>query len=482
MLNKIKSNFSLNIKETNTKLKDLVTNSYELYKTKTEISDQNWYLKTAQSCENVADSILRENKGTSAKVTKSVVGKIGVAGTSVGVFSLASIVGTASTGTAIGSLSGAAFTSASLAWLGGSVFMGSVILGIASIAGGIGAVLGAGWVFKKYIYGQKREKSELEIKEQNLIDACMTMAAAFRQHEQQKIKLDPIVAQALYQDALEPLILDLYEYKTKVSSWKYLARKRLVKAIDTLIEFSMFAKSFASKYPNLSLGIVSAVMIQLMSDSIDSFDENEELVLEALRRSNNNLKDATNEDLSEYVQSLDINQLDGLKNNIKGIYHELKFSNRENSDGDEYIAELFTQTNHAGADVILTNTITGEIKEIQLKATDYLSYVQKHNEKYQNIDLFATSEVAEGNSYINDSGFTNEGLMNDVNETINILNDNASTTGNIASSMAVSSMIILAKNINILLKKETLSQNEKDSMMKDALVATGTSGLVTLMI
>jgi hypothetical protein len=83
----------------------------------------------------------------------------------VGVFSLASAIGTASTGTAIASLGGAAATNAALAWLGGGslaaggfgVLGGSVVLtgGIAIVAVGAGAA-----VYACFRYAD--EKQDLE--------------------------------------------------------------------------------------------------------------------------------------------------------------------------------------------------------------------------------------------------------------------------------------------------------------------------------
>ena len=131
---------------------ETVVDNYK--KSKEPISKENWYKRAAKSCENITDAILREDAGTSTKITKAVAGKLGAAGTSIGIFSIASLLGTASTGTAIGSLSGAAFTNASLAWLGGSIMMGSIIIGFASIVGGMGVLVGAGWLYKNYLYGK----------------------------------------------------------------------------------------------------------------------------------------------------------------------------------------------------------------------------------------------------------------------------------------------------------------------------------------
>ena len=453
----------------------------EYRESKEPLSDANWYGRAATACEDVSDAMLREDQGTSTKITKGVVGKLGAAGTSVGIFSIASILGTASTGTAIGSLSGAAFTSSALAWIGGSMMMGSIIIGVASIAGGIGAVLGAGWVFKKYVYGQKRVKSELELKEQNIIDVCLSLATGFRQKAKEGVPIDPVTAQVMYADALQPLCEDLLKYKLESESWTTYAKKRFHDSVSLLKSTSMYLYNFSVKHPNATIGISSVVILELLSDNIGSFNDNEMLVLDALRRSNNSLTSASNEDLSEYIKSLDPEQLQGLHSNIKGIYHELRFAHEENTDNDEYIVELFSDTNHAGADVIITNTITGNVKEVQLKATEYLSYIQKHNERYENIDVFATSEVANQSSEITSTNISNEEVNNDVSGVFEDLDDATNNVG-VASSMSMAAMIVLAKNVKVLLRGDSIPVEKKSQMIKDGTIAAGTAALVSLLI
>ena len=443
-------------------------------------SDANWYERSASACEDVVDSMLGEISGTSSKITKALAGKLGFAGTSVGIFSIASLLGTASTGTAIGTLSGAAFTSASLAWLGGSVMMGSVIIGVASIAGGIGAVLGAGWVFRKYVFGPKKEKSELLIKEQNIIDVCLSLATAFRQEAEAGQPIEPIIAKALYADALQPLCEDLLDYKIKTESWTYIARKRFESSLGKLQTATNYLHDIATKHPNVTIGMSTAVILQLLSGNTSSFNHNENLVIEAIRRSNSKYTDASIEELSEYVQSLEPKALAGLHSNVKGIYHEFRFVDKENNDGDEYIAEIFEATNYPGADVIITNATTGMSQEIQLKATEYLSYVRKHNDRYENIDVFATSEVADNNSNISDSGFTNDGLNKDVDSVMEGLGDAPDSV--VASSMTIAAMISLAKNAKVLLRSESLGKQEKETMIKDASIAAGVAGLFGLLV
>ena len=474
------------------KVKDGLNDSIEYVQDKTQeaidnykksqepLSNDNWYARSAEVCENVSDALMREDSGTSRKVTKAIAGKLGVAGTSVGIFSMASLLGTASTGTAIGSLSGAAFTSASLAWLGGSVFMGSMLIGVVSIAGGIGAVLGTGWVLKNYLYGEKRVRSELNEKEQNIIDVCLSLATAFHQEAKSGKPIDSISAKALYLDGLEPLCEDLLAYKTKTESWTYIAKKRFGDAVDGLIEVSTYLKQFTEKFPNASIGVTTAVFLQLLAGDVSSFSDNEELVLDALRRSKNSLSDASNEELSMYVQGLEPEQLVGLQNNVKGIYHELRFVDEMNANDDEYIAEIFEDTNHAGADVRIINTVTGDVREVQLKATDYLSYIQKHNEKYEDIEVFATSEVASESNAITSTEMSNTELNVDVQGVVDDLDRYTDST--VSSSMTVAAIIALAKNAKILLRGENMTKQEKENMVKDGTIAAGVAGVVSLLL
>ena len=465
-------------------MKEIIKSRFEKavddYKRKQEpVSVNNWYFNAASACEDVSDAILRDKNGASTKIAKGVAGKLGAAGTSVGVFSIASLLGTASTGTAIGSLSGAAFTSASLAWVGGSVFMGSIVLGVAAVAGGIGAVVGAGWVSKKYLYGKKREKTELEIKEQNIIDVCLSLAAAFHQQSETDKPIDSVSAKAIYGDALMPLCEDLLEINTKVNSWPYLARQRLSKAILNLKKITKHLGGFSKKHPNITIGIVSSVFLQMMSDNLSSFNQNEQLVLDALRRSNNQLTDASNEDLAEYIQSLEPSQLSGLHSNIKGIYHELRFAHEENTDDDEFIVEIFDATNHAGSDVKIINSTTGEINEFQLKATDYLSYIKKHNDKYDDISVLATNEVASQSADISSTGISNSELNQEVTGMFDRLDE---SDGGVISSMGVAAMVSLARNAKVLLRGNAMTREEKSKLVEEGMISAGVAGIVSLLI
>lgn len=469
----LKNDISLFINKTEKKTKDVYEFLNHKYGT---LTNENWYYKAALSCEDISDAIQREPNGTSQKIVNGVIGKAGAIGTSAGIFSIAATLGTASTGTAIGSLSGAAFTSSALAWIGGSVVVGGAILTVASIAGGIGAIYGMKHLSKKYLYGEKRDKEkDLSLIEKKIVESCISLSCAFRKLDEEKKELDTISAKALYNDALKPIYTELKKIEVQTQDWEKLSKINLNNAIEKFEHIILFLNNYLISNP-IKIGIVSAVIMQLLSNNIYSFSNDEELVLDALRRSNNDLNNASNEELSEYIQNLEPNQIQGLHNNIKGIYHELKYQNIENSDNDIYRVELFEETNHAGADIKLINELTGEVKEFQLKATDSLSYINKHNEKYGDIEVIATSEIASKSDDLTDSGISLEQINNDVTDVFEKLDNN----NELANSMSIAAIVSLAKNINILLKGNDITNEEKSKLLYDSAIAVSVAGISSL--
>ncbi|TGD72206.1 hypothetical protein E4634_16195 [Mangrovimicrobium sediminis] len=445
-----------------------------------ETDVHNWYARTADACEQNADALQGTQDGVSGRLSRGVAAKLGAVSTSAGIFSVASLIGTASTGTAIGTLSGAAFTSASLAWLGGSVVLGTAILGVASLAGGIGAALGTAWAAKKYVYGQARKPEELTEQERKAVDACMALAIAFRKQAEAGKPVDPVSASYLEREALQPLCDLLDEIQHTDTGRPLPARKRCERAARKLSELTRQLRDWSQDHPNITTGVVSVVFLRLLADDLGEFTGQEQLVLEALRRSNGVLADASEEELAEYVQGLDADQLPGLQNNVKGIYHELRFAQAENTDGDKYTAELFEATNHSGSDVRITNLETGEIHEVQLKATNYAHAIQAHNERYDSIDVLATSEVAEATPGVDSSGFSNAELKQDVEGVTDQL-DGWYDPG-VLDSMAVAGTVALARNVGVLLKGKESSIEERRSLVKDGAQSAGVAGLFSLVL
>lgn len=160
--------------------------------------------------------------------------------------------------------------------------------------------------------------------------------------------------------------------------------------------------------------VVIAVALQrLLDDPSWHWGTEELLVLDALQRSKTSLEDASSEELANYIRGLAPEQLAGVLNNVKGIYHELLFIRAENIDGDEVSARVFADTNHPGADVEFL--VDGEvIREVQLKATSSASALTEHLRRYPDIELIATSEIASAEPGATSSGFSNAALGEDV--------------------------------------------------------------------
>lgn len=449
----------------------------------------NFYGKGATALEDLVDALLIEKRGTSARIVRALSVKLAAAGTTAGLFSIASILGTASTGTAISSLSGAAFNSAALAWIGGSVVTGGWIVLGATAAGGAVAYFGSRTVISKWT-GKRRKKKSLDPQEMRFVETCLMLATAFRERAGQNADLDPITAETLRQNLRGDLLEQLDVCIAKVADWPDLPLMKLedrkvnlvalFDALSTIHGQKTSVGKNASAAPPVFTGVVSATMLKLMSSNLPSFTEDEELVLQALRRSNNSLTDATEVELSNYLQSLSVDQISGLKNNVKGIYHELAFQHRENLDGDEYIVELFDDTNHAGADVRIINIVTGDVSEVQLKATNYASYVREHNEKYENIDILTTSEVAETSPDWDSSGFSNADLSGDTTKALHKLGRGADA--DVLDSMGIAAMVTLAVNAKSMLKGEVLSTDAKRKIIQNGVVAASVAGLVQLII
>lgn len=166
----------------------------------------------------------------------------------------------------------------------------------------------------------------------------------------------------------------------------------------------------------VNIGVFSATIMMLMDkgSGIASISD-DSLVLEAFRRSDNELADASAAEVAAYFSSYSDEAQQGIINNVKGIYHELAFVDAENADGDAWIAEVMPSTNHPGVDVVLTNSETGEIVELQLKATDSAQYVNSAlTDGADGVQVLATEEVAKRVGGVESSGFSNEEITEDV--------------------------------------------------------------------
>ena len=141
-----------------------------------------------------------------------MIGKLSFVGTTVGVSSLVSAIGTASTGTAITTLSGAAATNATLAWIGGRVLGGGTVFTGGAIAVALSAVY--------FWNGKERKYDVLEQFEKEIITASIKLIKTLQEEQikQSSIKASINDFQLLYNSILYKLLINIYKYSNEISS------------------------------------------------------------------------------------------------------------------------------------------------------------------------------------------------------------------------------------------------------------------------
>lgn len=225
--------------------------------------------------------------------------------------------------------------------------------------------------------------------------------------------------------------------------------------------------------------VIATVFANLINKASLEFSEEEQLVIEALRRSNNKLAEMSMSDMGDYLKCMNDKSLRGLANNVKGIYHELSYVHYENNNGDSITARVFQETNHPGADVILSKNGL-DFAEIQLKATDNVYLIREHFSKYPEITVAATTEVADSMPGVLSSGFSNSNLENEVGETFTDVSDQ-SFSSQAESAFAVSALMSAALNASKVLSGKETSENAIRHTLRDVGVAVSSTLLVDLL-
>lgn len=182
---------------------------------------------------------------------------------------------------------------------------------------------------------------------------------------------------------------------------------------------------------------VSIVAAGLISGHQYVDEEKYEMVISAMQRANPNLSNLTEPEIGEYLSNLSPEQMQGVISNTKGVYHEMLYVDSYNSSSFEEEAALHPDLNNPGTDVAFT--ADGEvIREVQLKATDNVSYVNEHIEKYPEVEVLATEEVASKMAGVESSGFTNEELESDVVNSFDELESVSGATDVVAETVSAS--------------------------------------------
>lgn len=224
---------------------------------------------------------------------------------------------------------------------------------------------------------------------------------------------------------------------------------------------------------------VATVFANLMNKVQLNLSTDEQLVIDALRRSSKALSEMSLSEMGSYLRSMEDDSLRHLASNVKGIYHELKFVRRENLDGDSVVARVFPDTNHAGADVILSRD-GQDFAEIQLKATDSGSLLEKHFERYPDISIAATDEVAGSMLGVQSSGFSNAALESEVKDAFSSVSEQAYIV-QLQGAAAVSGLLAAAINAGDVLSGKSTAKDASLNTIRDVGVAVSSSFLVDLL-
>jgi hypothetical protein len=158
---------------------------------------------------------------------------------------------------------------------------------------------------------------------------------------------------------------------------------------------------------------VSIVTAGLISGQHYLEEDRFAMVISAMQRANPELSNMTPTKIGGYLENLSQDQLQGVVSNTKGVYHEMLYVDSFSGSGSETEVALHPDINNPGSDVVFSSD--GEIfNEVQLKATDSVSYVNEHFEKYPDIEVVATDKVASKIDGVESSGLTNSILEQDV--------------------------------------------------------------------
>lgn len=139
-----------------------------------------------------------------------------------------------------------------------------------------------------------------------------------------------------------------------------------------------------------------------------------EEVFDAARRGYTELSTASEAEILNYFSVASGSELQGHVSNVKGILFEQEIQDKFADHGIE--SELFEMTNHPDTDI----QILSDGEEFQLKSTDSTSYISETLESNPDIQIIATSEVANRMEIeeVVDSGISNSVLEETVVETL----------------------------------------------------------------
>tara|TARA_R110001592_G_scaffold143304_1_gene365982 strand:- start:14296 stop:16077 length:1782 start_codon:yes stop_codon:yes gene_type:complete len=397
----------------------------------------------------------KEAEGWLGEFGKLLSAKIaGVAGT-VTLFGLVSTFGTAGTGTAIASLSGAAATNATLASIGGLV--GGGMAAGALVMSGVGILVGIGAY--KLLASEARDFDSLPDEDKQIVSTAGTLLAAIQEQlDQAEIELTAEEASLFVEQSLVPFHEYLEEHAETICS-RLDNKNALAYRQHVLKDFQpVVIEGFRHyvRHAHVSVeAIIGGVFYALITHTVLDGSSEQLFVLEALRRSRASLEGASEADLAVYLDSLSPEQLRGVANNVKGIYHEMRWVEEYNDTHTDSYATLHQSTTHQGSDVQIFSQDTGELlEEYQLKSTGSTSYVREHLEKYPDIDVLVTNEASSVMNGVESSGFSNAENTAYVDDVFYEVADNT-LTDRVTESAELAGLVSAGREALAVLNGET---------------------------
>lgn len=410
------------------------------------------------------------------KFGAAIASKIAGVATVGSLLGLVSMFGTAGTGTAIATLSGAAATNATLAWVGG--LLGGGMATGALLTGGVALVVGVG--VYKMLGSEARQYSDLSEQEIRIVESTGFLIAAINDilaDPNKTLSVDD--AKQLLENTLKPMhqlllsqsedIVQYLDNKNAIAFRQYALidfEKQVIDGFDYFIT----AEQQHQKKHHVEFAIAGVIYALLTRTAVDD-SEASQLALEAIRRVRGDWAECSESEISDVLASYSKEQLQGLANNAKGIYHEMLFVKEYNDTHLDSYAEMHSATNHAGSDVVIRSKETGEVlQECQLKASSSDAIVRDHFEKYPDIEVMATSEIAANIEGYESSGISNIVITEKMNDTLSDITDNTILDRTLESS----GIAIAAQSAMQLLNGQRNIGEMGGSILKTAGI-TGTS-------
>ena len=354
----------------------------------------------------------------------------------------------------------------------------------AALTGGV--VIIVGLAAYKALSSDKRNFDELDDVEQRIVQYCWMLVAILDDYLEKKERSFTVgQARTLLTDTLLPLQKLLEENEKTICAnldKKNAAAYRqhvlrdfspaIVEPFEAFIEDHLIDRTLRYKY------VIAGVFYALLTRSVVDDSMESQLVLAAIRRSDPDLADASESEISTYLDGYDEEQLKGIANNIKGIYHELSWVEQYNASHTDTYAELYESTNHPGADVRIFDADSGEtVADYQLKATDNLAYVAEHQARYTEVEVLVTDEIAGRLDDVTASGNLNADLTATTEDTIDALESNSPGDRTLESGGMAFTVAAVQESVDMLHGRKEFPEAVKEMVKK-----SGSMSLATAMV